>query len=75
MKRQSKLESILAQVRGNRKTRRITSVLAFLVVFVTLWRLTLPAITLEWGKPQTEGITEPETQEETLQHEVDGRET
>ena len=75
MKQQNKLDMMLARVKGNKRVRRIASALACLVVFVTLWRLTLPAITLEWGKPQTEGITEPETQEETLQHEVDGRET
>ena len=68
MKKQSKLDAILAQVKGNQKTRRIAAVLACLVVLGTLWRLTLPAITLEWGKPQAEGITEPEM-EETLQEE------
>ena len=66
MKRQSNIDAILSQVKGNQKTRRIAAVLACLVVLGTLWRLTLPAITLEWGKPQAEGISEPEM-EETLQ--------
>ena len=68
MKKQSSIDAILARVKGNKRARRIASVLACLVVFVTLWQLTLPAITLEWGKPQAEGITEPEM-EETLQEE------
>ena len=67
MKQQNKLDMVLARVKGNKRAQRIAAALACLVVFVTLWQLTLPAITLEWGKPQAEGITEPETlQEEEL---------
>ena len=68
MKQQNKLDAVLARVKGNKRAQRIAAALACLVVFVTLWQLTLPAITLEWGKPQAEGITEPEM-EETLQEE------
>ena len=57
MKQQNKLDAVLARVKGNKRAQRIAAALACLVVFVTLWQLTLPAITLEWGKPQAEGIT------------------
>ena len=45
MKKQTNMDTVLARVRGNRRAQRVASALACLVVFVTLWRLTLPAIT------------------------------
>ena len=63
MKLQSQAERAWARWKQTRRTRSVAAFLSVIVVFVTLSYLILPAITLEWNRPEADGIAAPASEE------------
>ena len=63
MKLQSQAERAWARWKQTRRTRSVAAFLSVIVVFVTLSYLILPAITMEWNRPEADGIAAPAPEE------------